>query len=450
MSSSLPDRESDRSPLLGAGEQASSGHNAIADDSGGLFGGGDAAAAAAAADDDDDFAKEVCKDAVSKSSLYLFLLTLSIGGLQIVWSVELSSGSPYLLSLGMDKSLLAFVWIAGPLTGTLVQPYVGIRSDNCRISWGKRKPFMIGGGIATIISLLALAWTREIVGGVLGIFGVPFRSTGVKVTSIVVATILMYCLDFAINTVQAAIRAFIVDNAPAHQQESANAWASRLTGIGNILGYISGYLDLPKILPFFGKTQFQVLCVIASLSLGITLLISCLYITERDPRLEGPPSSDNPGVVAFFKQVFQSIRNLPPQIRKVCEIQLFAWIGWFPFLFYITTYIGQLYVNPIFEEHPHLSPEDIDEAWVTATRVGTFALLVYAIISFAASIILPLLVVPTYRPSLPSRKTAVAPAARPHPYRTRRESTSTMSITASSVAAIPQPPPPPPPQLSEP
>ena len=35
----------------------------------------------------------------SKSPWYLFLLTLSIGGLQIVWSVELSNGSPYLLSL---------------------------------------------------------------------------------------------------------------------------------------------------------------------------------------------------------------------------------------------------------------------------------------------------------------------------------------------------------------
>ncbi|PGH06148.1 solute carrier family 45, member 1/2/4 [Blastomyces parvus] len=459
MNSSLPDRESDRSPLLGAGEQASSeeaaaaaaaGHDGYANGLagfGGGGGGGDAVVGDDGGGDDDDFAKEVCTDAALKSSLYLFLLTLSIGGLQIVWSVELSNGSPYLLSLGMDKSLLAFVWIAGPLTGTLVQPYVGIRSDNCRISWGKRKPFMIGGGIATIVSLLALAWTREMVGGVLGIFGVPFRSTGVKVTSIVVATILMYCLDFAINTVQAAIRAFIVDNAPAHQQESANAWASRLTGIGNILGYISGYLDLPKILPFFGKTQFQVLCMIASLALSITLLISCLYITERDPRLEGPPSSENPGVVAFFKQVFHSIRNLPPQIRKVCEIQLFAWIGWFPFLFYITTYIGQLYVNPIFEEHPHLTPEDIDEAWVTATRVGTFALLVYAVISFAASIILPLLVVPTYRPTVPSRKTA-APTIPSHPYLTRRASTSTISITAASVAVIPQPAPPP--QLNEP
>ncbi|KAK2793643.1 hypothetical protein FQN50_009995 [Emmonsiellopsis sp. PD_5] len=425
-----PGREDDRSPLL-AGEPSGSGSSPRGE-IGEIHSDAEAAIGKQSSDDEE-----------SKSSLYLFLLTLSIGGLQIVWSVELSNGSPYLLSLGMNKSLLAFVWIAGPLTGTLVQPYVGIRSDNCRIRWGKRKPFMIGGGIATIVALLALAWTREIVGGFLSLFDVPLHSPGVKVTSIVLATILMYCLDFAINTVQAAIRAFIVDNAPAHQQESANAWASRLTGIGNILGYISGYLDLPKLFPFFGNTQFKVLCTIASLSLGITLLISCLYITERDPRLEGPPQTDNPGVLAFFKQVFKSIRNLPPQIRKVCEVQLCAWVGWFPFLFYITTYIGQLYVNPIFEEHPNLPPEDIDAAWDTATRVGTFALLTYAVTSFIASIILPLLIVPTYR------QPAHATDETPHPYLSRRESTSAVSFTTSSAAAFPPPPPPEPLELEE-
>ena len=136
----------------------------------------------------------------SRSSWYLFLLVLSIGGLQIVWSVELSNGSPYLLSLGMSKSLLAFVWIAGPLSGALVQPYVGIRSDNCRVSWGKRKPFMIGGGLATAIALLALAWTREMVRGSLGLFGIAPDSDGVKVTAIVVAILFMYVLDFSINT----------------------------------------------------------------------------------------------------------------------------------------------------------------------------------------------------------------------------------------------------------
>lgn len=100
----------------------------------------------------------------------------------------------------MSKSLLAFVWIAGPLSGVLVQPYVGIRSDNCRISWGKRKPFMLGGGGASIVSLLALAWTREIMRGFLGIFGAAPESDGVKNASIVFAIVFTYVLDFAINT----------------------------------------------------------------------------------------------------------------------------------------------------------------------------------------------------------------------------------------------------------
>jgi solute carrier family 45 protein 1/2/4 len=136
----------------------------------------------------------------TKSVWYLILLTISIGGLQIAWSVELSNGSPFLLSLGLSKSLMALVWIAGPLSGTLVQPYVGMLSDNCRIRWGKRKPFMLGGAAATICSLMFLAWTKEIVGGFLGLFGADPTSDGVKITVIAVAVLWVYILDFAINT----------------------------------------------------------------------------------------------------------------------------------------------------------------------------------------------------------------------------------------------------------
>ena len=128
------------------------------------------------------------------------ILVLGIGGLQIAWCVELANGTPYLLSLGLSKSLMALVWIAGPLSGTLVQPYVGILSDNSRIRWGKRKPFMIGGTLATIISLLALAWTRELCRGLLGFFGVDSNSHGVKTLIMVVAVVFVYVLDFAINT----------------------------------------------------------------------------------------------------------------------------------------------------------------------------------------------------------------------------------------------------------
>jgi solute carrier family 45 protein 1/2/4 len=131
---------------------------------------------------------------------YMILLTLSIGGLQLAWATELSNGTPYLLSLGLSKSLMALVWIAGPLSGALVQPYVGMLSDNCRSKWGKRTPFMVWGSLATIVSLLALGWVRDIVGGFLGLFGADRGSEGVKITIIIVAVLLVYILDFSINT----------------------------------------------------------------------------------------------------------------------------------------------------------------------------------------------------------------------------------------------------------
>lgn len=107
---------------------------------------------------------------------------------------------PYLLSLGMSKSLLALVWIAGPLSGTIVQPYIGIRSDNSRLAWGKRRPFMLAGALATAVSLLGLAWAKEITQGFLGIFQADPNSRGVQVSSIVFAVMLVYVLDIAVNT----------------------------------------------------------------------------------------------------------------------------------------------------------------------------------------------------------------------------------------------------------
>lgn len=123
----------------------------------------------------------------TKSLAYMILLTISIGGLQLAWAVELSNGTPYLLSLGMSKSLMALVWIAGPLSGALVQPYVGILSDNCKSPWGKRTPFMVWGSVATVVSLMCLAWVREAVGGFLGLFGADKASQGVRATIIVIA-----------------------------------------------------------------------------------------------------------------------------------------------------------------------------------------------------------------------------------------------------------------------
>jgi solute carrier family 45, member 1/2/4 len=197
--------------------------------------------------------------------------------------------------------------------------------------------------------------------------------------------------------------------------------ASRIVGIGNIIGYVFGYINLRKYFWFFGNTQFKVLCVIASIALGVTVVISCIFIKERDPRLQGPPTKNKPGVLSFFKGVFSSIKRLPPQTRKVCEVQFFTWIGWFPFLFYLSTWIGEIYVQPALRENPHMSEEEIEHLYEKATRVGTFGLLVWAITSLCANLILPFFVAPTYDAPVISSARSIQSVASQKSYTTRMD-----------------------------
>lgn len=59
---------------------------------------------------------------------------------------------------------------------------------------------MLAGGIATITSLLLLGWAREIVGGIMGVFGLGPENDTVKTITIIFAVFFIYVLDFAINT----------------------------------------------------------------------------------------------------------------------------------------------------------------------------------------------------------------------------------------------------------
>jgi solute carrier family 45 protein 1/2/4 len=60
-----------------------------------------------------------------------------------IGTVELAYGTPYLLSLGLPTALTSLVWLAGPISGILIQPLVGVYSDKCTWSLGRRRPFML-------------------------------------------------------------------------------------------------------------------------------------------------------------------------------------------------------------------------------------------------------------------------------------------------------------------
>lgn len=340
--------------------------------------------------------------------VYILLLTVIIGGLQLSWCAEFSNGTPFLLSLGMSKMLMSLVWIAGPLSGTVGQPIVGVLSDESRARFGRRRPFIIGGGIATIASLLLLSWSKDIIAF---LSGGGSDNAEIKARTIPFAVFFVYLLDFSISAIQATARAYIVDNVPTHQQQIANAWAARMTGIGNIIGYVLGSMDLPKALPYLGNSQFKVLSACASIALVVTVVPACWYIGENDPNSDlsvqkiaqqqkDSAKTRKSKLIQVWTDTIRAISNLSPQTWLICKVQFFAWIGYFPMLFYTTTYVGEMYIREYLaarpSDMPPLTEDEWDRLWEDGTRKGTQALVVYSVTSLLANFIFPYLAEASY------------------------------------------------------
>ncbi|CDR47938.1 CYFA0S40e00122g1_1 [Cyberlindnera fabianii] len=357
-----------------------------------------------------------------RSLFYIVMLAIIVGGLQLAWCTEFSEGTPFLLSLGISKDTLALIWIAGPLSGSLGQPIIGILSDNSENKSGRRRPFIIGGCIATSLSLFYLSYSSDII-GLFFPHGTPKER--IRHATIPFAALGVYMLDFSISAIQAASRAYIVDNVATHQQQIANAMAAIAIGVFNILGYLLGSMKLLEWFPFLGNTQFKVLATIASIVLITTTTASLLYITERDPtqdiviRAERKRNIkrlkelgiDNPTTIgglfiSLYKQTTHSIKRLSPQVRTVCFAEFFAWIGYFPMLFYTTTYVGEIYMHEFYQNRdpslPPLTPIELDQLRDASTRRGATALLLHSISSFLVDLLLPALVQPFNHETLAS------------------------------------------------
>lgn len=77
-------------------------------------------------------------------------------------------------------------------------------------------------------------------------------------------------------------------------------------------------------------------------------------------------------------------------------VQFTSWLGWFPILFFTTTWIAEIYVNslvPVSYAELADAPLDIQE---DATRAGTTAMFYHSVVSLFTSIVVPPLIAPTY------------------------------------------------------
>ncbi|KAF9463203.1 major facilitator superfamily domain-containing protein [Collybia nuda] len=354
---------------------------------------------------------------------HLPTLTIGMLGVQIFWSVEMGYASPYLLSLGLSKSSMSLVFLAGPLSGLIMQPLIGVLADNSTSRFGRRRPYMLLGTMICVFAMLLLGYTR----GIAAIF-TGWNNKSNDSLTIVFAVLSIYLIDFAINAVQALDRALLVDTLSPALQAAGNAWAARMLGFGAVVGFFVGTIPLPSLFPFLGTTQLQILSVIVSLLLlgGHILMAICVKerilakVVEdtRSKNITKPPNA----ILREIRELWINTMTLPRVIRQICIIQFFAWIAWFPLLFYTTIYIGDLYKRstPMNSSPPPILTTDSNSPHLNilvhrardaeATRLGSRALFCSALLALFINLVAPAFVATAVSRGA-SRGHAYSPAA---------------------------------------
>jgi len=161
-----------------------------------------------------------------------------------------------------------------------------------------------------------------------------------------------------------------------------------MSSIGHMIGYAAGSIDLLQILgTTLGDSQFQQLTIIAAIAILGSTAVTCWAVTEKV--LVMPKGAEqSKSIVQVLRQILSTVRHLPPRVRAICWAQFWSWIGWFPFLFYNTTWLGETYFR--YDAPPEARQSK--DALGDMGRIGSASLFVYSCITFAGAFVLPLLV----------------------------------------------------------
>lgn len=252
------------------------------------------------------------------------IVNMNVGffGIQFSFGLQQSNMSPLYNYLGADEASLPYLWLAGPMTGLLVQPLIGAMSDRTTGRWGRRTPYFLVGAILCSLGLLAM----------------PFSPT------LWIAASLLWILDAANNVAMEPYRAFVSDRLDARQHSIGFLTQSAFTGLGQTLAYLT-----PSLLVFAGMNKDAVNAhnlphiVIAAFLIGAVFsLSSILWTLKTTPELRLTPEQvaalkrRPSGLVHTLREIATAIRQMPPTMRQLALVNLFQWYAMFCYWQYIT------------------------------------------------------------------------------------------------------------------
>ncbi|KAL1511276.1 hypothetical protein AB1Y20_006084 [Prymnesium parvum] len=245
--------------------------------------------------------------------------------------------------LGCTEAMLPIAWLAGPISGMVVQPLVGSLSDRTVSRLGRRRYWMWVGSGGVAVSMILMMLAAEI-GRLFG------DRHGHQPVALSIAVTTFWSADFFINGLQGPARTLLVDVVPPHQQALGNGLFSVWDSLGKILGFHLGSIDAviyaPMLLDRYDGELFasvRLMFIISVLSLLITLSINQICVVEPPSlvgRKEKQPRCGPAGCLLPLADALKSIPTMPRHVRAVFAALFCLFFAWFTTWMYMPAFMG--------------------------------------------------------------------------------------------------------------
>ena len=259
-------------------------------------------------------------------------------GLQYSFGLQQANMSPIYSYLGAEESELPLLWLAGPMTGLIVQPIVGALSDKTITRWGRRTPYFLVGAIFCSLALFAMPHSSEIW----------------------MAASILWILDAANNITQEPYRAFVSDKLDKSQHSIGFLTQSAFTGLGQTLSYLTPFLlinilsmsETGKVgkVPLTTYIAFMIGAVVSIGSILWTLKTTReipLTIQEKEKIRRSPK-----GIGATFREIFSAFKEMPLTMKLMAPMMLFSWYAMFIYWQYIAKCLSKSLYNTVDASNP--------------------------------------------------------------------------------------------------
>ena len=305
-------------------------------------------------------------------------LSFALGffGLQFAWQMRIILSGPVTEDLGASPFLYGLIWLAGPFTGMVVQPLIGVLSDKTNSPFGKRRPYLMGGALLSALALWALP-NSEIITNTIGAY---LHLHLPELSALFFAAIMIWVLDACVNIAQGPYRALVPDVVPPEQHSIANSYISLAIGLGSVVA--AGAAPFLKwALGYQMSINAQFLMAAFAFALGMAW--TCTIIKEPKYEKKSEIKAEKFNIITSLKEFFA----LSPEVGKICWMQFFSWIGTMCMMIYFTQYcIHTVFSVPDLSDVSEFVKASYDQAVLAGTNFSSTCFALYNLVCFLVAI----------------------------------------------------------------